>query len=90
MWLTGGGGCSRSVQGSGYHAAVLAETSREVIAIDRLPELAGMARTRASFHRYALILSKAVDKLISNAFIHNRPLCIDTLRVFTTLNRYES
>src|SRR5262249_50307765 len=41
--------------GSGYQAAVLAEIAREVISIERLPELAEAARTMLAAHGYHTI-----------------------------------
>ena len=42
--------------GSGYQAAILAELAREVITIERIPELADAARTRLASLGYANVL----------------------------------
>src|SRR5712692_1676007 len=46
LGLTGGERVLEVGTGSGYQTAVLAELAREVISLERLPELAATARTR--------------------------------------------
>jgi protein-L-isoaspartate(D-aspartate) O-methyltransferase len=53
--------------GSGYQAAILAELAREVITIERIPELAGAARTRLAALGYANVVVLVGDGTLGSA-----------------------